>query len=99
RNSSWWIDDVYQKLANKNITFCGMSHPTLPKDLISNTPLLYYRMHGEGQLYASNYEKEQLQNLVDTIKIRESVQEAYIFFNNDIHTYAIYNALDMKTMI
>jgi uncharacterized protein YecE (DUF72 family) len=99
RNSSWWIEDVYQKLANKNITFCGMSHPTLPKDLISNTPLLYYRMHGEGQLYASNYEKEQLQNLVDTIKIRESVQEAYIFFNNDIHTYAIYNALDMKTMI
>ncbi|HEY0055142.1 MAG TPA: DUF72 domain-containing protein [Pedobacter sp.] len=99
RHPTWWIEEVYQKLAIKNITFCGMSHPTLPKDLISNTPLLYYRMHGEGQLYASNYENEQLQLLVDRIKSGESVKEAYIFFNNDIHTYAIYNALDMLKMI
>jgi uncharacterized protein YecE (DUF72 family) len=99
RHESWWRDDVYLALGSRNITFCGMSHPTLPKDVITNTPLLYYRMHGEGQLYASNYEAAQLQKLVEEIKLRNNTTEAYIFFNNDIHTYAIYNALDMQKMI
>lgn len=99
RHESWWREDVYQSLGDRNITFCGMSHPTLPRDVISNTPLLYYRMHGEGQLYASNYEATQLQKLVDDVKLRTYTTEAYIFFNNDIHTYAIYNALDMMKMI
>jgi uncharacterized protein YecE (DUF72 family) len=99
RHESWWNEAVYKALAKRNITFCGMSHPTLPKELINNTHMLYYRMHGEGQLYASNYTAEQLKDLVTTIETRELVSEAYIFFNNDIHTYAIYNALDMIKMI
>lgn len=99
RHASWWNDEVYQKLAAKNITFCGMSHPTLPRDIISNAPLFYHRMHGEGQLYASNYEKPQLELLVKEIKSRKNLSEAYIFFNNDIHTYAIFNAMEMLKMV
>jgi len=95
RHESWWNEDVYSAFSKRNITFCGMSHPTLPKDIISNTPLLYYRMHGEGQLYASNYEKPQLQAVINKIRSEKTVKEAYIFFNNDINTYAIYNACEM----
>lgn len=99
RHESWWNDQVYQTLASKNISFCGMSHPTLPKDLIVNTPSLYYRMHGEGALYASNYENSQLLTLATEIKSKKLIEEAYIFFNNDINTYAIYNATAMLKMI
>jgi uncharacterized protein YecE (DUF72 family) len=99
RHASWWNNRVYHELSNRNITFCGMSHPTLPKDIINNVPLLYYRLHGEGQLYASHYEPAQLQHLSDTIKVQKTTKEAYIFFNNDIHTYAIYNAMDLQKMI
>ncbi len=37
RHVSWWRDDVYKTLAEHHITFCGMSHPLLPDDVIQNT--------------------------------------------------------------
>ena len=99
RHESWWIDDVFSELQKKNITFSGMSHPTLPKDVINNTFLIYYRMHGESDLYSSNYDNSQLQNLVDKIKSMKHVKEAYIYFNNDVHMYAVHNALAMLKMV
>jgi uncharacterized protein YecE (DUF72 family) len=45
RHESWWKPDVYAELTKRNISFCGMSHPTLPADVIQNTPTLYYRLH------------------------------------------------------
>jgi uncharacterized protein YecE (DUF72 family) len=99
RHPSWWTDDVYRELSRYNISFCGMSHPTLPRDIISNTSLLYYRMHGEGQLYASEYSLKDLQKLADTIKARRNVKEAYLFFNNDIHAYAPKNAQELNSIV
>lgn len=99
RHESWWNETVYQRLGKKNITFCGMSHPSLPREIINNTPLFYHRMHGEGQLYASKYESIQLESFVKEIQSRANIDEAYIFFNNDIHTYAIYNASEMFKML
>ena len=45
----------------QKISFCGMSHPDLPSSVVQNSPLFYYRFHGENQLYASRYTEEQLQ--------------------------------------
>ncbi|WP_256009273.1 DUF72 domain-containing protein [Desertivirga xinjiangensis] len=98
RDPSWWQEDVFKQLRSKNISFCGMSHPTLPKDIVINAPLLYYRLHGEGELYASDYKEEQLQALVDVVKNENRTEDAYIFFNNDIHTYAVYNALSLQKL-
>ena len=99
RHESWWNDDVYKKLSQRNISFSGMSHPTLPKDLIGNTPLLYYRLHGEGEIYASNYTEQQLSTLVDNVKENKIIEHAYVFFNNDIHTFAVHNARQMLSML
>ena len=46
RHASWWQPQVYQRLAEKQISFCGISHPTLPGEVIVNTPRVYYRFHG-----------------------------------------------------
>ena len=99
REASWWNETVYKELAAHNISFCGMSHPTLPRDIICNTPVLYYRMHGEGQLYASNYTDKELQSLARKIKTTCKAREAFIYFNNDIHTYAIGNALKLISIV
>ncbi|MDF3076959.1 MAG: hypothetical protein K0S09_848 [Sphingobacteriaceae bacterium] len=99
RNESWWRQDVYDELAKHNISFCGMSHPTLPKDVIANTGLLYYRFHGEDALYASLYSKEKLQETVKIIRGSDTVKDAFIFFNNDIHGYAVKNAREMIGML
>lgn len=98
RHETWWKKEIYDELANHNISFCGMSHPELPKDIISNTPLLYYRLHGQEQLYSSGYNKSALLKLVNKIKAANKANDAYIFFNNDIHTFAVYNALEMAEL-
>lgn len=92
RHESWWHKDVYSELGRAGIAFCGMSHPDFPDGLISNTSHLYYRMHGSSQLYASNYSDEELNRLQDQIKSKDSVKEAYIYFNNDVSGYAVTNA-------
>jgi uncharacterized protein YecE (DUF72 family) len=92
RHISWWDDKIYRELATHNITFCGMSHPLLPDDVIKNTPVLYYRLHGVPQLYLSLYTSKELKKLADDIKASRKVKQAFIYFNNDIEASAIANA-------
>jgi uncharacterized protein YecE (DUF72 family) len=96
RHPSWWRDDVYQKLAERQISFCGMSHPELPRDLVVNGKVLYYRFHGVPQLYSSSYSDEELAEIVNRLKNDDSVEGAWFYFNNDAAVAAIPNA---KTMI
>ena len=99
RHESWWRDEVFKKLGDNKITFCGMSHPSLPKDIVHNTDFFYYRFHGEDNLYASNYSSAQLARFVNELKRNSKLKEAYVFFNNDINTYAVYNAKKLKEML
>jgi len=99
RHESWWSEEVFKKLADKNISFCGMSHPSLPKDIIHNTEFLYYRFHGENSLYSSNYTSAQLKDFASQLTGEKEIKEAYVFFNNDINTYAVYNAEELNKVI
>jgi len=99
RHESWWREDVFEELGMHHIAFCGMSHPDLPKDVVVNAPLLYYRFHGVPDLYRSPYSHEELQQVVDTVKSNKKVKEAYFYFNNDIEVLAVDNAKDMTQMI
>ena len=95
RHVSWWNNEVYNKLAEHNITFCGMSHPTLPNDVIENTTLVYYRFHGVPTLYRSPYSTDFLQNVVNEVKNNHRVKEGWFYFNNDYDAVAIGNAKEM----
>ena len=99
RHVSWWQDDIYQKLAQHNITFCGMSHPTLPDDVIQNTPVIYYRFHGVPELYRSRYSTAYLQKVVDAVKANPKAKQGWFYFNNDVETHAIDNAKEMMGMV
>ncbi|MBG6236376.1 uncharacterized protein YecE (DUF72 family) [Pedobacter sp. CAN_A7] len=99
RHESWWQEVVYQELAKHNISFCGMSHPDLPKDIVKNTSLFYFRLHGEEQLYASRYSDKQLHDFANEIMSGKEIREGYIFFNNDINTNAVYNAKVFKEIL
>jgi uncharacterized protein YecE (DUF72 family) len=95
RHISWWRDDVYKKLADNNITFCGMSYPNLPDEVIQNTPEVYYRFHGVPDLYRSSYTTEFLQFVVSMIKANPAARNAWIFFNNDYDAVGVENAKRM----
>ena len=99
RHVSWWNSDVYQKLAKHNITFCGMSHPALPDDVIQNTPVVYYRFHGVPVLYRSPYSRRFLQKVIDVVKQNTQTTEGWFYFNNDYDAVGVYNAKDMISLI
>lgn len=95
RHQSWWRQDVYNKLAAHKIAFCGMSHPLLPDDVITNTDEVYYRFHGVPNLYRSRYSIDFLQKVVNSITPNENVKETWCYFNNDYNAIGVINAKEM----
>lgn len=92
RHRSWWNGHVYSTLGKNKICFCGISHPTLPDNIIINTTFAYYRLHGSVQLYRSSYRKETLKRLAGKIEENKRVKQVYIYFNNDYHAVGAENA-------
>lgn len=96
RHPDWWCKDVYNRLRQQHISFCGMSHPDLPNEPIVTGPVVYYRFHGVPELYRSAYSDAELSQFADYIKTQPEVREAWCYFNNDAAVAAIPNA---KTLI
>ncbi len=99
RHESWWNEEVYNKLSKHNITFCGMSHPQLPEDVIQNTKVLYFRFHGVPHLYSSPYDMAALARIANEIEENAKTKETFIYFNNDIGGSAIKNAKEMEEYV
>jgi len=99
RHLTWWNEEVYSQLEKHKITFCGMSHPDLPQDIIQNNRLLYYRFHGVPELYKSEYDQKVLQEFTNEIKSDGKVKQAFIYFNNDIGGSAISNAKQVQEIV
>jgi uncharacterized protein YecE (DUF72 family) len=99
RHESWWNAEVYNKLAKHNIAFCGMSHPNLPDDVIQNTRVVYFRLHGTPHLYASPYQLATLKRIANEIEENAITKEAFVYFNNDIGASAIKNAKQMNRYV
>jgi uncharacterized protein YecE (DUF72 family) len=99
RHESWWHDEIFSLLKDHNIVFSGVSFPgNLPEDVIVSHPkILYYRLHGKPVLYKSEYSEEFLDLLAE--KIKNSQQQAFIFFNNTWGTAAIKNSLYLKNIL
>lgn len=100
RHASWWQEEIFRLLSEHQVVFSGVSFPgNLPEDVISNNPgMLYYRLHGKPVLYKSEYSRDFIENLAETLKSRQQ-QATYVFFNNTWGTAAIHNALYLKEIL
>jgi len=92
RHESWWKPEVYQRLAEHNISFCGHSHPRLPDSVIINTEQVYYRFHGVPELYRSAYPEGRLEEVAAQVLKNKKVKAAHIYFNNTAGPAALANA-------
>ncbi|UOU97687.1 DUF72 domain-containing protein [Chryseobacterium daecheongense] len=99
RHESWWKEEIFNALKDKNIVFSGVSFPgNLPEDVIVTHPeILYYRLHGKPILYKSEYSKEFLNDLAE--KIKNLQKKTFIFFNNTWGSAAIHNSLYLKKIL
>jgi uncharacterized protein YecE (DUF72 family) len=98
RDSSWLCEEIYSILRKHNSALCI-------HDLIEKHPQIitaawtYLRFHGASG-HDGNYSREQLKEAAE--KIREYLNrdlDVYVYFNNDVHGYAINNALSLRDMI
>lgn len=62
-------------------------------------PHIYLRFHGPGYLYASSYATVSLRAYARKCKRwLEEGHDLWIFFNNDVHGYALQNAEKLKEL-
>ena len=99
RHSSWWNEEVYRILAKNKITFCGMSHPLLPDEVVQNTQVVYYRFHGTPELYKSPYDHAFLEKVANEIDSNKKAKQVFLYFNNDIDGSAIKNARELHNIV
>ncbi len=99
RNTSWWHEYVFQKLASKNISFCGASIKGLPDEIIKNSNIIYYRFHGIEKLYYSEYNSQKIEHFADELITFDDAKDAYIFFNNTATMAAIHNAFQLREFL
>lgn len=98
RHESWWIPEVWARLAKDNITFCSVSHPKLPYTVFADAPLIYVRLHGTPKMFYSEYAVKELTQLKNTIASNKA-KKAFVYFNNTASTAGVMNALEMKKLI
>jgi uncharacterized protein YecE (DUF72 family) len=97
RDKSWMVDEVFDYLKQKSLTYCAVIEPLLPPRMdITNSAFVYMRFHGFGKKIWFDYyftEKE-IKNWAHSIKeVIQKVDKIGIYFNNHFSGYAAKNSL------
>jgi uncharacterized protein YecE (DUF72 family) len=97
RHKSWLDKETYDFLKKKKVAFVISDSPRWPTDIVKTTDFVYIRFHGKPHLFASKYEKEELQRYAKEIKkLKPKILFAY--FNNDAEGYAVEDALEFQKL-
>lgn len=99
RHESWWNEDVFKALRQRDVAFCGISYPGLPDRVVPSKPVMYYRFHGVPQLYLSRYASDDLERIASDLRRSPKAEDVYCYFNNDIDVEAIANARELQQMV
>lgn len=99
RNTTWWMPEVFDAFKKHQITFCSVSYPKLPTDIIRTTSRVYIRLHGVPKLFYSGYSDSELQQLIHNVLKHEELKKAFVYFNNTAGAEGILNAIGLKALI
>lgn len=95
RNAAWWRQEVYDALRERNVSFCNVSYPKLPDQIVATNTLGYVRLHGVPRLFYSGYADQVLRNLRQAM-VGQAWEEAFVFFNNTASAQGVLNALKFQ---
>lgn len=99
RHSSWFDENVYSLLSESDAALVVSHSQRCPCEVRRTTSFMYFRFHGGERLYSSNYSNDELEEWAKIIRPEISKGDVYVFFNNDINAYAVYNALTLRSFI
>jgi uncharacterized protein YecE (DUF72 family) len=101
RHTSWFSRQSLSLMEEYGIGLViAHSGKRFPYKEAVTAPHIYLRFHGPGNLYASNYAIVSLR--AHARKCKRWLEESHnlwIFFNNDVHGYALENARKLKELI
>ncbi len=95
RHASWWDEAVFSAFREAGLTFCSVSFPGLPEDLVVTSDLFYKRMHGVPELFKSSYPEAALQKLALNIKDLDG----FVYFNNTMFEGGYENGRRLKELL
>lgn len=100
RNSSWFSPEIFKFLKSYGVASVINDAPKLnwPSNRYITTDWLYIRLHGDSELYKSNYSVDQLMAWKDFIK-SSGCAKVFCYFNNDFRSRATANALSLSRML
>lgn len=85
RHPSWYIDAVFELLAQHDVAFCVSDHHDAPAPWVRTASFVYVRGHGPGGAYAGSYSDADLADWSRRILAwRAEGHDVYAYFDNDI---------------
>lgn len=100
RHESWITAEVFSLCQKHNISLCLADWPDFIDDLPITADFVYFRRHGVGGSYASDYPPGALKK--DARRIMDHIQEGrevFMYFNNDAYGYAPKNAQELMRLV
>jgi uncharacterized protein YecE (DUF72 family) len=97
RDQSWLVDEVFQLLEDRGVSFCAHDLPGLDTPRLAIGKLAYVRFHGAGRKYGGGYPEPTLRSWGRWIeKQSRAGKDVYVYFNNDAEAHAVRDALRLK---
>lgn len=100
RDQSWYDPEVYSLLKIHKSAFCiyELAGHYSPEEITAD--FVYIRLHGPGNKYQGSYSEAALKLWAAKInKWTGNGKDVYIYFDNDQHGYAAFNATRLKELI
>ena len=100
RHTSWFTEAIYAILREARASLCIAHSARYPCVEEITSDLVYYRFHGPESLFASRYSDGELRSWTKRIRpLLDGGKSVYIYFNNDLHGYAVENARTLRKLI
>lgn len=100
RHPSWIEDGVFQILRKFNAGLCIFDMPDFTCPVVATADFAYVRFHGSNALYSSSYTDKELADWADKLAgLAANLKEVYIYFNNDVGSFAIDNARSIRSYL
>ena len=99
RHISWLNEEVYSILGRHGAAMCLVDAPGFRSPPIATTNFIYVRFHGAANC-SSSYDTQSLERwAADIGELSEGMRLVYAYFNNDVHGYAVDNALTLRRFL
>lgn len=99
RDPSWFDDDIATALAEHRVANCLSDAADWPLWDAVTTDLVYVRLHGHSDTYASRYSRKSLQRWAKRIETwRREKRQVHVYFDNDANGAAPYDAMTLMEL-